>query len=365
MEVVSKAAIDKAFEQLNGNYKESRDSTKKSPEYISETGDVLSFPNKGYIGVAKWLRETYRDDRSIQKILDEGARFITTQEKNDQVAVKLTLGVTETLSDGTNYREWLKCCSKFPRYSFNNSMLIYLQKPEATLVCGYKTWQNEFERNVKHGEKGITIYAPVVQRRKTNRKITDEQGNYLKDEAGAVKVDEVVEEYTTYRAVSVFDVSQTEGEELPSICKELKDDVEDYRNVLRSIERTSPVRIKYVNPEELNGAKGCYSYTNKIIKIARGMSEAQTIKTLSHEVAHAMLGHGSPECKTPKAEREMEAESVAFIVCSHLGIDTSEYSFEYLASWSQDKKSAFGMDFMAKIQSMAAKIENIIDSGDV
>ncbi len=361
MEFTSKESINKAFSYLFGNYIEAEDSTKESPKYVNEKGEELLFKNQGYVGVAKWFRENYSDVEEIMAVLDEGSKNISNKEKNEQITAALTNGVQNTISSGENFKEWLKCSSKFPNYSFNNSLLIYMQNPEATQVCGYKQWQNDFERHVKAGEKGLTIFAPIIKKKTYKTPEMDATGHLIQNSDGTTKMKEVEEKYTTFRAIYVFDVSQTEGKELPTICKELQGNVEDYQNIVRALEIISPARVEYVDPTKLAGAKGSFYHKENIIKVCTGMSELQTIKTLVHEIAHAKLGHGSEDCMLSRNEKELQAESVAFMVCANLNIDTSDYSFEYLSSWSNNEPTKV-MDLLGDIQATAANVIKGISS---
>ena len=359
MEFISREAIVKALSKIYGKCEEAVDSTLESPKFVYDSGKEILFKNQGMSGVAAWLRENYKEDNEIQKILDEGSKEISKNEKNAQINAMLVNGVQQTMTEDSNYKNWLMCCAKFPKYSFNNTMLIHIQKPDASYVCGYQQWIKDFDRHVKKGEKGITIYAPII--RKETYKVPEKNitGHYIQGEDGTIKTVEVTKQYTTFRAISVFDVSQTEGKELPAICKELQGDVEDFNELLDAAKKASVVPVEFVDPKELNGAKGCFIPAQRIIHVSNEMSEVQTFKTLIHEMAHAKLGHGLEDCKLTRQERELTAESVAFIVCANLGINTSDYSFEYLSSWAQGD-SAKMMDLMSDIQTAAKEIVNDI-----
>jgi len=229
--------------------------------------------------------------------------------------------------------------SKFHNYSLNNTILIAMQNPDATLVAGFKSWQNNFGRHVKQGEKGIRIFAPApykkkVEREKKNPK-TDEP---VRDNSGLVVMEEVEITIPAFRVVSVFDVSQTEGKELPSIgVDELSGGVEDYDSFVEVLTKISPVPISFEKID--GGAKGYFSQITKSIGVQEGMSQSQTVKTLIHEVAHATLHDKDKSIENKdRNTKEVEAESVAYTVCSHFGIDTSEYSFGYIAGWSSGRQ---------------------------
>ena len=236
--------------------------------------------------------------------------------------------ITERLEQGVKdvfesdkYKEYLSFMSKFTDYSFNNTMLIMLQKPEASLVAGYEAWKTKFKRQVRKGEKAIKILAPCTHKKEIERD-------------GETK--EVT--WTSFRAVNVFDISQTDGEEIPSACVEkLTGDVEGYGELMSKLEAISPVPVEYQDID--GGANGFYSRAEEMIVVQTGMSEMQTAKTLIHEISHAKLhGEGMDEEKADRLTREVQAESVAYTVCSALGLDTSDYSFGYIAGWSSGKE---------------------------
>ncbi len=239
----------------------------------------------------------------------------------------------KAIQNSEEYKAYLQTMSKFTNYSFYNSMLIHMQNPDATLVAGFRSWEKNFERHVKKGEKGIRILAPVpVKKKKTG---SDEE-----DVLGKEETEEPEIAYIRYRTVSVFDVSQTEGKPLPDFGpKELSGDMEDFDAFYGAVSEFSPAEIRF---DEIPGdAKGYYSSSNKEIVIRDGMSEAQTAKTMVHEVAHAWLHDrekmASRSEKKNRSEIETEAESVAFVVSSHFGLDTSDYSFPYVAGWLKGK----------------------------
>jgi len=241
----------------------------------------------------------------------------------EEITKRLEEGVKEVFS-GENYKQYLDFMSKFHDYSVNNIILIYMQKPDASLVAGYRAWQTKFNRNVKKGEKGIQILAPIPHRFVIETE--DADGNKIEKEI----------KYNTFRAVSVFDILQTEGEEVSTICKELTGDLEKYDKLFEKIKKFSPVPIEF---EELD-KNGYFSDTENKIALRQGMSEKQTIKTLVHEVSHAILHKkDGEEEQADRKTKEVQAESIAYIVCNGLGIDTSDYSFGYIAGWSGSKEA--------------------------
>lgn len=243
-----------------------------------------------------------------------------------EITARLEEGV-KGVFDSEKYREYLSFMGKFHRYSINNSILIWIQKPDASYVAGYKAWQTKFNRNVRKGEKGIHILAPCPH--KIVKPITDAQGNL---------VEEREINYMTYRPTTVFDISQTDGDEVPGICDELTGDVENFDSLMDKLKAVSPVSIEYEDIE--NGALGYFDPVGKRIAVKTGMSQLQTIKTAIHEVAHAILhDRENGEAKDSNREtKEVQAESVAFTVCTMLGIDTEGYSFEYVANWSTGRE---------------------------
>lgn len=244
-------------------------------------------------------------------------------EKVKELFNQLEEGVKQVY-ESENYKNMLMVMSKFHNYSAYNCILILMQFPTATHVAGYKSWQNNFKRQVKKGEKAIKILAP--SKRKYTKKETDEDGNETEKEV----------EYMAFYPTNVFDISQTEGEELPTICNELKGDVDGFTKLFEDIKKATTANVSI---GEIDGqAKGYFSPNDNEIVVKEGMEEMQTIKTLIHEVAHSILHCKDGEQETAdKHTKEVQAESVAYIVANYLGIDTSEYSFGYVAGWSTGK----------------------------
>ena len=288
-------------------------------------------------------------------------------EKLKEVTDRLEQGITE-LFDSERYREYLRVMSKFHNYSFNNTLLIAMQKPDASLVAGFSAWKNNFGRNVIKGQKGIKIIAPSPYKVKQEMKKIDphtQQPIIGKDGKPVTEEKEIT--IPAYKVVSVFDVSQTEGRELPDIAvNELTGDVERYRDFFAALEKTSPVPIGF---EQIPGSShGYYHLEDKRIAIDEGMSEIQTLKTAIHEIAHAKLHDidlNAPENeqqpRIDRRTREVEAESVAYTVCQHYGLDTSDYSFGYVAGWSSGRELSELKSSLETIRSAAAEIINSID----
>ena len=288
-------------------------------------------------------------------------------EKLKEITDRLEQGIAE-LFDSERYREYLKVMSKFHNYSFRNTVLIAMQKPDASLVAGFSAWKNNFERNVMKGQKGIKIIAPSPYKIKQEmQKIDPHTQKPVIGKDGKPVTEEKEITIPAYKVVSVFDVSQTEGKELPDIAvDELTGDVDRYKEFFAALEKTSPVPIAFENIE--GGSHGYYHLEDKRIAINEGMSELQTLKTAIHEIAHAKLH--DIDLNAPKDEqqphidrrtREVEAESVAYTVCQHYGLDTSDYSFGYVAGWSSGRELSELKSSLETIRSAAAEIINSID----
>lgn len=267
----------------------------------------------------------------------------TAIERLKELTDKLEAGVA-TVFESDKYADYLKTMAKFHHYSFGNVMLILMQCPHASHVAGFHSWKKCFGRSIKRGEHGIQILAPysyekLVEKDKldpsTSLPIVDANGNPTKELAFVRR--------QSFKVAYVYDISQTEGRELPSYCaNELSGDVDHYQSLLNAITDISPVPIHF--REATPYGKGCYHHLEQCIYINEGMSQIQTIKTAIHETAHTKLhalplvdGRLSGKPEKDKRTMEVEAESIAYVVCQHFGIDTSEYSFPYITSWSQSK----------------------------
>lgn len=274
----------------------------------------------------------------------------TTGKKVDEIIKRLQEGVREIFTSGA-YEDYLSVMSKFHRYSINNSMLIAFQKPDATLVAGFHTWKKNFDRTVKKGEKGIKILAPSPYKVQMEVAVTD----------GEREVKELQEvTIPSFKPVTVFDISQTEGKELPDLTAPLLDGVERYETLMTILEAISPVPIHF--KKMCGDLHGYYSRDVREIAIRKGMGEMQTVKTVIHEISHALL-HGDMRKGQQKDRQtmEVEAESVAYVVCKHFNLDTSEYSFGYIAGWSGDKEISQLKDSLETIRETASSIISVIE----
>ena len=284
-----------------------------------------------------------------------------------EITDKLEQGIKE-LFESEKFKEYLTTMSKFYNYSFNNTLLIAMQKPDATLIAGYTSWQRNFDRHVMKGEKGIKILAPAPYKAQEEREKIDPATQKPMLDADGKPVTETVEVMRpAFKVVSVFDVSQTDGKELPDIAvDELTGSVENYAAFFEALKQGSPVPISF---EDIpGGAKGYFSHVENRIAIQEGMSEIQTVKTAIHEIAHAKLHAIKPDEKVAPEERkdrhikEVEAESVAYTVCQRYGIETSDYSFGYIAGWSSDKETKELKGSLETIRSTAAEMIESIDA---
>ena len=265
-------------------------------------------------------------------------------ERMKEITDRLEAGI-QALFESEQYKAYLTAMSKFHNYSFNNTLLIAMQKPDASLVAGFGKWRDDFERHVKKGEKGIKILAPSPYKvKKQMEKIDPSTQKPVIGADGKPVTEEREIEIPAFRVVTVFDVSQTEGKEIPGIAvSELTGSVEQYQDFFAALEKASPVPIAFENIE--GGAHGYYHLEEKRIAIDEGMSELQTLKTAIHEIAHAKLhaidkdAPATEQAVRPDHRtREVQAESVAYAVCQHYGLDTSDYSFGYVAGWSSGRE---------------------------
>jgi antirestriction protein ArdC len=265
------------------------------------------------------------------------------EQKLKEVMEQLENGVQEVF-ESDRYKTYLNTVAKFHSYSFGNCMLIALQRPDATAVAGFTAWRDKFNRTVKKGEHGIRIIAPAPYTARVEKERLDSAtGAAITGADGKALTEEVQINRVAFRTATVFDISQTEGDPLPELAVVLADDVDRYDDLYRSLQEVSPVPVAFESMQE--GRHGYYHPAEKRIAIQQGMSNLQTLKTLIHEIAHARLhdidalreaGAVRPDSRT----REVQAESVAYVICQQYGLDTSEYSFGYIAGWSKDKEIA-------------------------
>lgn len=274
------------------------------------------------------------------------------KERLKEITDSIEAGIKE-LFESDKYKSYLQTMSRFHKYSLNNTMLISMQKPDATLVAGFNKWRDGFSRYVKKGEKGIKIIAPTPYKIKEEREKLDPQTKApILDASGKVQTEEVEIQIPMFRVVSVFDVSQTEGEPLPTLASNLTGNVEQFEVFMEAVKRTAPVPIEIKPMSE--DTDGYYHIEDKRIAIREGMSEVQTISAAIHEVAHSLLHNREmekelqaqqSESKKPMKPKdrnteEVEAESISFAVCSYYGIQTAENSLGYIATWSKGKELA-------------------------
>ena len=251
-------------------------------------------------------------------------------ERVKELTDKLECGL-ENLKNSEEFKKYLTCMSKFHSYSYNNTLLIMMQNPKATYVAGFNSWKNNFKRNVKKGEKGIRILAPAPVKKMVETKRYDKDGKqFIEQEEVTIPI---------FKPVTVFDISQTEGEPIPELMTdELTDNVKNYEDIKKALIHTSDIPI--ITKDIEGGAKGYFDPKAQTIYINEGMSESQTIKTMIHEIAHSLLHdytkQADKEEKKDRNTKEVEAESVAFCVSKHFGIDTDDYSFAYILGWSKD-----------------------------
>ena len=305
-----------------------------------------------------------------EEIKEVSPIVLTSENQKDrlkEITDRLEQGILQVF-ESERYKEYLRVMSKFHHYSFNNTMLIALQKPDASLIAGFSAWKNSHGRTVKKGEKGIRIIAPAPFKVKQEMEMLDPKTNMPvigKDGKAVTEEKEIT--IPAYKVVSVFDVSQTEGKELPSIgVNELTGDVSQYEDFFTALKKASPVPIALEHIE--GSAHGYYHLAEKRIAIDDNMSELQTLKTAIHEIAHAKLH--DIDLNAPKEEkenrpnqrtREVEAESIAYTVCQHYGLDTSDYSFGYVAGWSSGKELS---ELKGSLETIRLAASELIDSID-
>ena len=271
---------------------------------------------------------------------------------------KLENGVRE-IFESDKYKEYIATMAKFPRYSINNCILIASQCPTATLVCGYKKWQTEFNRFVNKDEQGIMILAPIKYKADVQERVYDEDHHPVVDENGKEVTETVTREFQGFRPVYVFDMAQTSGDPVPRLATLLDEGVENFEHIKEVLLAVSPVPITFEAID--GGANGYFSYTSQRIVVKDDLPELQTIKTALHEIAHATLGHGSKDDKWDRETKEVQAESVAFWCAGMLGLDTSDYSFGYILGWSKNREVTELKENLELIKTTADTIATAIE----
>ena len=297
----------------------------------------------------QWIAEHTAEISAIEGRVNIMADKPTNRERLQQITAGIEQGIKE-LFESEKYMRYLSVMSRFHRYSVNNTMLIYMQKPDATLVAGYNKWKNQFERHVKRGEHGITIIAPTPFKKKIEeQKLDPDTKAPILDAEGKAVMEEREVEIPMFRPVKVFDVSQTDGKPLPELASTLSGSVQNYEAFMEALRRSAPVPLS-VEPMAVN-MDGFFSPDQQRIAIRAGMSEVQTVSAAVHEIAHSKLhnyakaqeeaaraGDKEPPKKKDRNTEEVEAESISYAVCQYYGIQTGENSFGYIANWSQGKE---------------------------
>ena len=334
---------------------------------VPEEYRVMGFPQPEVLREAVQTRQTAAPTAEAPaqpQVIPIILNSKNSADRMKEITDKLENGIMD-LFESDRFQAYLDTMARFHNYSFNNTILIAMQGGQ--LVAGYNKWRDEFHRNVKKGEKGIKIFAPAPYKVKKEVPKLDEQGQPVKDKDGNTVTEQKEIQVPAFKIVSVFDVSQTEGEPLPSLgVEELTGDVERYQDFFKALEQTSPVPMAF---EDIpGGSHGYYHLTEKRIAIQENMSELQTLKTAIHEIAHAKL-HAIDQ-EAPAAEqqnrpdsrtREVQAESVAYTVCQHYGLDTSDYSFGYVAGWSSGKDLK---ELKASLETIRATAHELITTID-
>ena len=337
--------------------------TPKTPEEPMHPCFLEAVQQKDYIGYLLdsfledspeeqklWIAEHQSTIANLERRVNIMADKPTNRERLQEITAGIEQGIKE-LFESEKYMRYLSVMSKFHRYSVNNTMLIYMQKPEATLVAGFNKWKNQFARHVKKGEHGITIIAPTPYKKKIEEMKRDPDTHApILDADGKAVMEEKEIEIPMFRPVKVFDVSQTDGKPLPELSSSLSGTVPHYEAFLEALRRSAPVPIEFEPMTE--NMDGYFSSEQQRIAIREGMSEVQTVSATVHEIAHSKLhnrqkmqetaaaGENAPDQPKPKDRRteEVEAESISYAVCQYFGIQTGENSFGYIASWSKGKE---------------------------
>lgn len=376
-ELMGISLVDHIITGRNGNYYSFRDKGEFPDSRIRFSTHVEDIDlTKGMVTEATVLYEEVTDTKEKGDVRDIPTVQTATiplpvQGKDmDSIMQSLESGVEE-LFTSNRYQEFLKTMAKFHNYSFNNTMLIAMQRPDATLVTSYKNWQS-MGRQVMKGEKGITIIAPAPYKKMKEKEVLDENQRPIMGTDGKPKTEQVEVTVPHFKAVTVFDIAQTSGEPIQTLAPELLTAaVQDFDSFMQAIQKISPVPIRF---DEIDGnANGYYHNADKEIVIKKGLSESQTLKTAIHETAHAKLHDKeimeSLGVEKDRLTKEVEAESVAYCVCSSFGLDTSDYSFPYIAGWSSSremKEMKASMDVIRKtagemIDQLTEELEIILE----
>ena len=285
----------------------------------------------------------------------------TNKERLKEITASIEASIQD-LFQSERYMDYLRTMSRFHRYSLNNTILIHAQRPDATLVAGFNKWRDQFGRNVMRGEKGIKIIAPTPFKKKIEEEKLDPDTKLpMRDKDGNIIMEEKEVKIPMFKVVTVFDVSQTEGEPLPDIVGTLTGDVQNYEAFMEALRRSSPVPIEMqpLPPD----TDGFFSIDKQSISIREDMSEVQTVSATIHEITHSKLHNykkGAPDAKDRSTE-EVEAESVSFAVCAYYGIQTGENSFGYIANWSQNKELT---ELRASLETINKTASELIDDID-
>ena len=376
-ELMGISLVDHIITGRNGNYYSFRDKGEFPDSRVRFSTRVEDIDlTKGMVTEATAPYEEVTDTKEKGDVRDISTVQTATiplpvQGKDmDSIMQSLESGVEE-LFTSNRYQEFLKTMAKFHNYSFNNTMLIAMQRPDATLVTSYKNWQS-MGRQVMKGEKGITIIAPAPYKKMKEKEVLDENQRPIMGTDGKPKTEQVEVTVPHFKAVTVFDIAQTSGEPIQTLAPELLTAaVQDFDSFMQAIQKISPVPIRF---DEIDGnANGYYHNADKEIVIKKGLSESQTLKTAIHETVHAKLHDKeimeSLGVEKDRLTKEVEAESVAYCVCSSFGLDTSDYSFPYIAGWSSSremKEMKASMDVIRKtagemIDQLTEELEIILE----
>nr|WP_269139535.1 PBECR4 domain-containing protein [Streptococcus sanguinis] len=356
-------SLGERVEQIQREDQERQQALAKKEELERDSdGDGIPDAVERNMGTNPYSPDTDGDGKSDQEEISYGSNPLAVDNSKNEnlsssgqqktvaelIAAKDSKGLAQVLKEGVKdyfksdtYKQYLLAMSKFHNYSPLNIQMILRQNPNASYVASFKKWKDEFSRSVNKGEKALRIFAPITVKKrdpKTNEPLLDKDGKEIT--------------YTSFKLVPVFDVSQTDGKELPKPIYELKGSYQDYGNLYKSAKEVSEANgVPISFSEDTKGAKGYYSPVSNKIVIKKGLSEQHTLKTIFHEMAHSDLHNFEKRAETPfnLSTAELQAESVAFVVSSHYGLDTSEYSFGYLASWTQDPKGLSDLEGQIKI----------------